>query len=146
MGQITALFDKDAWGKEYISLRGIKLYNCQSQASKEIVFSPKPFSSSNYIWNVLHAIENVTSSCGPLRSLGGTATDFIRADLLLGISVTAKQAWSEVPFVTNIEQLFWWQGIFQKGTVVAKPFERPRPAGAAQLWAISAPKQQQRQR
>lgn len=55
-----------------------------------ILFSPKLFSSSNYIWNVLHAIENVTSSCRPLRSLCGTAMGFIKAGLLLGISTAAK--------------------------------------------------------
>lgn len=108
MGQITAFLDKGTWGRECISLHDTKLYNCQSQASKVILFSPKLFSSSNYIWNVLHAIENVTSSCGPLRSLRGTAMGFIRAGLLLGISMAAKQAWSEVPFVANIEHLLWW--------------------------------------
>lgn len=56
-----------------------------------ILFSPKLFSSSNYIWNVLHAIENVTSSCRPLRSLCGTAMGFIKAGLLLGISMAAKR-------------------------------------------------------
>lgn len=55
-----------------------------------ILFPPKLFSSSNYIWNVLHAIENVTSSCRPLRSLCGTAMGFIKAGLLLGISMAAK--------------------------------------------------------
>lgn len=55
-----------------------------------ILFSPKLFSSSNYIWNVLHAIENVTSSCRPLRSLCGIAMGFIKAGLLLGISMAAK--------------------------------------------------------
>jgi len=55
----------------------------------------------------VHAIENVTSSCVPLSTLHGTATGFIRAGLLLGISTAAKLAWSEAPFVTKIEHLLW---------------------------------------
>lgn len=38
----------------------------------------------------MHAIENVTSSCRPLRSLCGIAMGFIKAGLLLGISMAAR--------------------------------------------------------
>lgn len=48
-GTTCCSFGQGRLGREYISLHDTKLYNCQSQASKVILFSPKLFSSSNYI-------------------------------------------------------------------------------------------------